>query len=221
MTGRKMRDLITKFNLIPYLRAIIIFLIPLQAALHVSAAHAEKDWDWQLGHDYYDKSLTVQLELLHNVEKYHLNQGIEKLREHRYDAAMADFIFMLRYFPNHPKALLHVSEVCIKTKKIDVGKKLFEKAIAISPGQAPTYVLYGIYLHKIGEYEKAAKNYNKALEIEPDSAETHYNLGLAYLKVNKLKLAEEHAAKAYNLGFPLPGLRDKLIEKGVWRKESH
>ena len=195
-----------------FLAVVVLFAV--QAVVGVSAA--DEDWDWRSGHDYYDTSLETQGELLHNVEKFHLKQGDEKIRENRYGPALADFDFILRYFPNHPQALMRTSEICIKIDKISLGKEYFDKAVAIAPRRAPTYVLYGIYLHKIGEFGKAVEKYSKALEILPDSAEIHYNMGLAYLEANKLELAKEQADKAYALGFPLPGLKNKLVRKGAW-----
>ena len=47
-----------------------------------------------------------------------------------------------------------------------------------------------------------------------DSPEIHYFLGLAYLNLKDLDLASEHARRAYDLGYPLPGLRNKLAAAG-------
>jgi tetratricopeptide (TPR) repeat protein len=201
-------------NLNFYISTLLLFAV--QAITCVSAAN-NVDWDWRSGHDYYDTSLKSQVELRHNVEKYHLKQGNKKIRENRYVPALGDFDFILRYFPNHPQALMRVSDICIKIDNINKGREYFENAIKIAPRRAPTYVLYGIFLHKIGEYEEAVKKYAKALEFEPDSAEIHYNMGLAYLEANKLSEAKEHATKAYELGFPLPGLKDKLVQRGAWK----
>jgi tetratricopeptide (TPR) repeat protein len=46
------------------------------------------------------------------------------------------------------------------------------------------------------------------------SAEIHYFLGMAYLKQKNLDKAAEHAKVAYSLGYPLPGLRNKLARAG-------
>ena len=43
-----------------------------------------------------------------------------------------------------------------------------------------------------------------------DSAEINYNLGLIYLDLGDISNAETHAEAAYQMGYPLPGLRRRL-----------
>jgi Flp pilus assembly protein TadD len=77
-------------------------------------------------------------------------------------------------------------------------------------------MLYGIHLYKSGEFDSALTQYKAAEKMQPESAEIHYNLGLLYYHKKEYDSAERHARKAYSLGYPLPGLRAKLIESGVW-----
>ena len=46
------------------------------------------------------------------------------------------------------------------------------------------------------------------------SAEINYNLGLILLELGDLDGAARHAELAYDLGYPLPGLRAKLQRLG-------
>jgi tetratricopeptide (TPR) repeat protein len=80
--------------------------------------------------------------------------------------------------------------------------------------------VYGVYLHKRGELDAALKQYKQAENLLPNSAEVHYNLGLLYVDKKDFKNAQFHAEKAYRLGHPLPGLRNKLIAAGVWTKNA-
>jgi Flp pilus assembly protein TadD len=48
------------------------------------------------------------------------------------------------------------------------------------------------------------------------SAEIQYNLGLLSVETGDLDDAVVHAQRAYELGHPLPGLRNKLTKLGVW-----
>ena len=43
--------------------------------------------------------------------------------------------------------------------------------------------------------------------MAPEDPTYNYNLGLVYYKTKQFKEANEHAHKAYALGFPLPGLK--------------
>ena len=59
--------------------------------------------------DYYKGAGT---ELLRNVEKYHLGPATDKLRSRAYESGVGDIGFMLTYFPNHPRALMLMIELC-------------------------------------------------------------------------------------------------------------
>ena len=55
------------------------------------------------------------------------------------------------------------------------------------------------------------------IEQEPQNANAHYNLGLAYFETGDYDTALAKARQARALGFPLPGLADKLKAKGKWK----
>ena len=125
---------------------------------------------------------------------------------------------MLRYFPNHPKGLLLLAQMCAEgvTQHCDLDV-VFEKAIATNPNVAGTYVTQGVYLHRVKRYREAIASYQRALAIDPDSLNGHYNLGLAYLETKQYDLANQEAQRAYALGAPFPGLRDRLKKSGQWK----
>jgi len=176
--------------------------------------HAAEKWNDP--HNYYLATAQNRGDLLHNVEKYHLPQGLEKLRQKKYRRAWEDFDFILRYYPNHPKGLLYMSDLSLRMNKPVQAEKYFQKAFKLYPGYADTHALYGIFLQKSGKLDEAIRQYKKALSLAPDSSETHYNLGLALYNKGDYEGALQHARVAYQLGFPLPGLRKKLRKIGKW-----
>ncbi|SRR6266542_3862424 len=165
--------------------------------------------------DYYASRGTA---LLNTVERYHLYPGQEKYRSKNYHGAWDDFSFLLRYFPNHPRGLVLMTELCTEWKSslcaLDV---MFDKAIALRPDATGTFVANGIYLHRIKHYNQAVESYERALQLEPDSLNAHYNLALAYIDLRRYDLANEHAQRAYALGASVPGLREKLKKAGQWK----
>lgn len=170
-------------------------------------------------HDYYfDRSNTSLLQVLGNVESHHLPQGAQKARERRYEAALADYEFILRYFPNHPKALLALGELCTAWRSPKCNaEEWFARGIAINPQVAGTYTVHGIYLLRQRRANEAIENLKQAVALDTSSLNAHYNLGLAYLELKQHELANEHGQKAYALGAPVPGLRDKLKRAGHWK----
>ena len=180
----------------------------------LGVAHAQKTT-----FDYYAAKVDKagEAKRLGNVEAYHLEQGDQKFRAGSYDAALGEFEFILGEYPNHPRALLLLAEMCTKWKshRCDVDG-LFERAVEVNPRVAGTYVVRGLYYHRTGRLVNAIASYNRALELDPNSLNANYNLGLAYFDQKEYARANEAAQRAYANGAPLPGLRNKLQSVGAW-----
>lgn len=168
----------------------------------------------QFAYDYFGPK---PAELVYAVEKHHLQVGIDKMHDGRLAYAFQDFDFILKRFPNHPKALALMAEVTTKMGKPGLVEQYFAKAIEQFPNTAYTYLVYGMHLQKTGKIPAAIQNYKKAIEISPNIPEAHYNLGLAYVAEKRYELANAEANEAYDLGHPLPGLRRKLEQAGAWK----
>lgn len=173
----------------------------------------------QHGQDYYAAGLQpTTKELLGNVEKYHLQKAEDSLRSGRYAYSWDDTDFILRAFPNHPRGLRLISEICIRWRdQRCAAERYFDKAVALNPSSAETYLIYGVYLQKAGHPRDAIKRYQQAIELDPGSANAHYNLGLTYFQLKDFERANQHAQTAYRLGFPLEGLRRNLKQAGAWK----
>lgn len=162
--------------------------------------------------DYYEAANQRRLKV---VDGRHWQPGVRCLSEHNYRCAIDQFDFILGWFPNHPHALDKMGRAYIAIDQPTQALPYFDAAVTFRPNYAPTYLVYGTFLHRIGEQKKAAEMYEKALELDPDNAEAHYNLGLLYFNAGDYERSKEHARRAYELDFPLPGLKDLLKSKGV------
>lgn len=157
------------------------------------------------------------------VEQYHLNGDVLQLRRGMTaESPRGDLEYTLRAFPNHYLALdalarLHRRE---HAEKLPGGRYSiscwFERARRFKPNDGTIPIIEGVHYFALGRFEEAEKAFSEAVALSPNSAEAHYNLGLLYVRQGKLMEAKRHADKAYELGFPLPGLRDQLIERGAW-----
>ncbi len=166
--------------------------------------------------DYY--SVNLDRGLLNTVETYHLGPGIAKMKVKRYEVAKGDFDFILNYFPNHPQVLILMAELCEawKSPKCDI-QAYFDRAIDRNPNVAETFVIAGIYQERAKRTPQAIESFKRALAIEPNSVNANYNIALAYLDSGQYELANAHAQKAYALGAPLEGLRERLQRAGHWQ----
>jgi tetratricopeptide (TPR) repeat protein len=74
------------------------------------------------------------------------------------------------------------------------------------------------YLAKKGRGSEALKHLNRAVESGEGSANLYYNSGLIYFDLKDYEKSLAYAQKAYQMGYPLPGLRDKLKKIGKWQE---
>jgi tetratricopeptide (TPR) repeat protein len=88
-------------------------------------------------------------------------------------------------------------------------------AIKNHPSYVQSYLVKASILRKAGKAADARKVLESGNEATGgSSAEIQNALGFAYLNAKDYEKARQHARRAYELGFPLPGLRDQLAAAG-------
>lgn len=148
------------------------------------------------------------------VEQHHLSDEIEYLT--KTDGYVWDDLdYILRAFPNHHRALYSMSRYQLMTHRpagaqYYTAECYFKRALRMKADDDKVMQIYGIYLHKKGEYEKALEEYKNAERINPKSPELQYNMGLLYYDMKEYEKAQLYADKAYAGGYPLPGLKRLL-----------
>ena len=139
--------------------------------------------------------------------------------------------FTLRAIPNHARALnamgmwqlrLRRESLSEFTNKLNRGtfktaECYYERGIMFRPNDGMVRMAYAVFRHRQGRTEDALKHYKDAVRLMPETPEPHYNIGLLYVELKQYDLARKHAQKAYELGYPLTGLRDSLIRLGEWQ----
>jgi tetratricopeptide (TPR) repeat protein len=157
------------------------------------------------------------------VEGAHFTADVENGIKGNASTLGGDIDYTLRAFPNHPVALNTVIRVAARDRKslfLPGGKRpvecYFDRAVRFAPDDPATHTLYGSYLLSVGRDAEALPRYRTAAELDPDNPSTNYNLGLVYFKNKDMVNANRYAQKAYTLGFPLPGLKNMLVQAGKW-----
>jgi hypothetical protein len=160
------------------------------------------------------------------VEQNHFDGGVQRLVGHGKPGGPSmlggDIDYVLRAFPNHPGALYTMMRYKLTHTPLTEPKMrysaecYFLRAESFRPDDATVRAIHGHYLHKTGDDAGARKRYEEALKLDPASPEVNYNAALFYLDIKENKLALARARKAYMLGYPLPGLRDRLRRLGLW-----
>jgi uncharacterized protein (TIGR02996 family) len=160
------------------------------------------------------------------VENNHFAPGVEKLIAGQNGTIGSDIDYTLRAFPNHPRALMAMAKFGRKMKNDRViGATYpipcyFERAVRFRPDDGVVRILYADFLMKRGETTEALTQVQAAEQLAGQSADMHYNIGLAYLELKDYPKSLEHAHTAYRLGFPLPGLRNRLERAGKWAADT-
>ena len=156
------------------------------------------------------------------VESNHFTPEVENLRSGKSGYIGGDLDYTLRAFPNHPRALMSMMRLGEKERTerprgaLRSVRCYFERAVSFRPNDPTVRMIYGTFLAKRKKDAEALEQLEVAKEYAGDNANVHYNLGLVYLSLGKYDQALSYAQTAYRLGFPLPGLKDKLKKAGHW-----
>lgn len=165
---------------------------------------------------------TAGRDRLELVESHHFTPKVENLVAGQEGRLESDIAYTLRAFPNHHRALLAMARLMLREKKTKLPNSpysidcWFSRAMQFQSDDGQVPAIYGYYLSRVGKPKESAAAFRDAIELGQDSANVHYNLGLVLLDLKDYDGAVEHAKKAYELGFQLPGLRNKLREAGRW-----
>lgn len=159
---------------------------------------------------------------IRKVTDFHFNSDVENLRKGLSSKIGADLNYTLRAVPNHHRALMSVTRLGLREKRstpVGAGYSVqcfLMRAEAFRPDDAMVKVIFGHYLLKQGQRAQALGKLDEANASDSGSVNVFYNLGLAYMDAGEYEKALINAHRAYQGGFPLPGLRDKLKRAGRW-----
>ncbi len=157
------------------------------------------------------------------VEGAHFTRNVETLQRGNSGPLGAEIDYTLRAFPNHPRALMAMMKLGERDKtERPRGARYsvacyFERAVRFQPDDPTARLLRGIYLVEKKQRAAALPDLEFAREHAGDDANVHYNLGLTYFDLQEYDKALDHAKKAYALGFPLQGLKNKLKGAKKWQ----
>lgn len=159
------------------------------------------------------------------IEQEHFTSDVENGIKGKSSWVGNDLDYTLRAIPNHHRALATVARLAARLKVPQVphmGRPVecyFVLGSRMAPDDGGVLAEYGNYLHAIGKTDKAFQAFKEAERLEPENPTINYNLGLAYFTQKNYDKAAVYAHKAYGLGFPLPGLKQKLAAVGKWQEQ--
>lgn len=161
---------------------------------------------------------------LHVVESFHFTDEVKSGAGGSGTFIGSNLDYTLRAFPNHTPALAVMARAgALRKKQTLPGAKYpvecyFERAMRFAPDDGSVRSAYAGYLYSLGRSGEALAQYDEAVRLAPNDATVNYNAGLLYFKNKKYDRANRLAQKAYALGFPLPGLKNMLVNSGKWQE---
>ena len=200
----------------------------LAGSITIDRSCFEMEWKRGKPFDYYhpetrESTGTFRGGLLHLVEKYHFNDDVRNLVKGLSGAMPGDILFVLNSIPNHPSALDAYSRYAYQLQHSELFRKkqasamlshsadcLFLRANEVFPNNPETLLVWAIHQFRNKRFNAAQQILERAVSIAPDYVEAHYNLGLVYVELNNTEAARKHATIAYDAGYPLMGLKNKL-----------
>ncbi len=162
------------------------------------------------------------------VEGAHFTSDVQMLIRGNAGYLAGDIDYTLRAFPNNPKALLAIYKLGLREKTdkpVHATYSIecyFDRAFRLAPDDPMPRLIYGMYLKDRNRREDALQQLELAASMKKESTtyDFPYNLALTYLDLGQFDKAVEYAKQAYELGAPLPGLRNKLVAAGKWTEPT-
>ena len=192
---------------------LMVLSLPLQAQ-EICGKHTHPTGPF----DYTNRAHTDKY--LKVVEKHHFTEDVRTLRRGATSYLINDLEYVLNWFPNHHQALNSLTRLAAREgttrplrSHVDIECR-FQWAHDIAPDDAMVYVIKGLYYARTDRNEEARSVLQQAVDMAPKHPEIHYNLGLVLFRLKDYETARIHAEKAYELGYPLPGLKNMLEEAG-------
>ena len=113
--------------------------------------------------------------------------------------------------PMFPTMLIQPAMIMYEQGELHDAIQLLQGGLSNHPQSDILYSAIGTLQWRLGELRKAKETLLQGFEaVDGKSAEINYNLGLILVELGELDEAVKHAKLAYELDYPLPGLRSKL-----------
>jgi tetratricopeptide (TPR) repeat protein len=220
---------VNRTNALPaLLLTAALVLVPLSGPLHAAAAEVYPGCG-SLKNAYGPFDYRTDKAKLGIVERFHFQGPPGRLNAQQAQHLAGNLDYTLRAFPNHHGALMELTNLAARRKKGDLAELQLPgmnyrvecyliRAAVFRPDDGMVKLIFGIFEIRAGQPQKGVQLLHAAEKLRPDDANVFYNLGLAYLDLKDYGAALDNAHRAYAMGFPLPGLRDRLKREGKWRE---
>jgi superkiller protein 3 len=117
------------------------------------------------------------------------NQGIELLKQGKFDEAIAPLLKSVELSPKDPAGRTNLAYAYDQQGRIDEAISQYQKAIELNPRHPTAHNNLGVLYSKKGQYDEAIREFEVVLEIDPSSVTGPKNLETA--KKNRAAIREQ------------------------------
>jgi tetratricopeptide (TPR) repeat protein len=217
----------------PYLLLLLLTLLALSAnANYVKEFEKElSDCEPQRGGNDYRRNDPEIRHLKSLVEGAHFTDGVRRGLYGNAGSLESDLNYVLNKFPNHPQALMVMAKrwsspdfkqlrrADRKDYKWSTKECYFIHALQFAGDDPQVHSVMAIFYHQQKDYKWASHFYLNSVKLGPNNPEAQYNLGLFYMDTKDFPKALQQAYIAEKLGYPLSGLKDRLVRENAWKEE--
>lgn len=187
--------------------------------LHRAGKHGPFDYNKASGAE---RHLVESAHFNEHYQKYRLGSAKFRKSDHIIETPAAGFSYTLWAFPNHPQALAAMEDIAFKSKTdTPAGSQLrihcyFQRAVKFTPEDPIVRAMYGYYYARRGQKNAAMQQLDRAESLNDGISSVAVYAAFAYFELKEFEKSLNAAKQAYQMGYQLPGLRNKLERAGKW-----
>ncbi|MBL7074656.1 tetratricopeptide repeat protein [candidate division KSB1 bacterium] len=102
------------------------------------------------------------------------------------------------------KAYANLGYASMQQGKLDEAEAAYQKAVALSPGEALYHYSLADVYSKSGKLDEAISEFQQAIDLSPESPHYHFSLGYAYAQKKRLEEAMAEYQRAAELNPVIP-----------------
>ncbi len=134
----------------------------------------------------------------------------------QFDAALADFAFVIELNPSEPWHYIYRAEVYQRMGENELRLADLNKAVSVAPGDPQTYFHRAEYYEEQGEWQAAIDDINQALELAPAEPDYYDGRGEIYRQMGDIEAAAGDFEKFMELSVGLKEQESRREEVEAW-----
>ncbi|MBN1672458.1 MAG: tetratricopeptide repeat protein [Kiritimatiellae bacterium] len=140
-----------------------------------------------------------QLRARHASSLAHVNMGMLRYEDGRFQEAIAHYTAALQLDPNDELAFTNLGNALAAQGKAEAAMSAYRRALQLSPDDVKAHNNLGLALAGQRRWHEALGHYSHALRVQPLDYAAHYNLANALAEMGRVREAEAEYGRALRI----------------------